>query len=275
MEKMISYQIGDCEVFKVLEIEASYLTAKLFPDQSLSADVPENIVLSMHSWLVRTPEKLIVIDTATGNGRNRPGAPLFHQLNTPYEQRLREAGVDPDRVDLVLMTHLHGDHVGWNTHWQDGKWQPLFKNARYHCSHRDLASWQQDPARQNIMADSLTPIIEAGLLDTIDVSREPEFAGVLRYKPTPGHTEHHASIILHSAGKYAFFSGDLMHNEIQVKQPHLASRFCANAEQAEAQRRLALGWAADHQALWFSSHFAESSAGYITRKNEGFEWCYS
>lgn len=265
-------RVGECEIYKVPEMEASLLMSMLYPDQPLDSGCPDNLVLSVHSWIVRTPNQTIVIDTASGNGRDRPGSPLFHQLDTPYLQRFRETGIDPDDVDTVLITHLHGDHVGWNTHLVEGEWVPLFRNARYYCSESGLTSWQNDPARQHIVADSFNPVIAAGLLETIDITAQPVFAEVLRYVPTPGHSHDHASIILHSGGEYALFTGDLMHNEIQVSRPHLASRFCADAAQAEVQRRWAMNWAADHQALWLSSHFAQTSAGYVTRHETGFDW---
>lgn len=272
MKQKSIYRVGDCDVFKVSELEASLSVSMLYPDQQLDGLSPENIALSVHSWIVRTPDNVIVIDTASGNGRERPGSPLSHQLDTPYEQRFRETGIDPDEVDIVLLTHLHGDHVGWNTHQVEGKWTPFFKNARYHCSAIGLKSWQNDPARKTVLEDSFNPVIDAGLLETFDVSQTPHFAEVLRVVPTPGHSHDHASIILHSAGEYALFSGDLMHNELQVRQPHLASRFCANAEQAEVQRRWAMEWAVENQALWFSAHFARSSAGHINKTANGFEW---
>ncbi len=275
MEKPGRYIVGDCEVFKIPEFEAPFATEALYPNQSLASDSPQEITLSMHSWIVRTPEQTIIIDTASGNGRDRPASPLFHQLNTPYKQRLLEAGIDPDDVDLVLMTHLHGDHIGWNTHWVKDRWVPLFRNARYFCSDIGLASWQKDPARRILLEDSINPVIEAGLLETFHPSDRPLFADLLQVVPTPGHSHDHASIILHSGDDYALFSGDLMHNELQVEQTQLTSRFCAQAEQAAAQRLWALNWAADHQAIWFSSHFAATSAGYVTRTQEGFAWHFA
>lgn len=266
------YRVGDCEVFKVPELEASLSVSMLYPDQPLDSLSPENISLSVHSWIVRTPGATLVIDTASGNGRERPGSLLSHQLDTPYEHRFRETGIDPDEVDFVLITHLHGDHVGWNTHQVEGKWTPFFRNARYYCSDIGLKNWQNDPARQTLLEDSINPVIEAGLLETLDMTTKPILAELLRFVPTPGHSHDHASIILHSAGEYALFTGDLMHNELQVRQPHLASRFCADADQAEVQRRWAMQWAADHQALCFSSHFAQSSAGYLNKTANGFEW---
>ncbi len=195
-----------------------------------------------------------------------------HQLNTPYAQRLRDAGVDPDAVDIVLITHLHGDHVGWNTHWMDGKWTPFFKHARYYCSDSGLKGWQHDPARKTLLEDSINPVIAAGLLETFDVTQEPVFADVLRYVPTPGHSHDHASIILHSAGDYALFSGDLMHNDLQVSQPQLASRFVLMPRRPKPSGAGPMTWASEHQARWFSSHFPGSSAGHVSQTSAGFEW---
>ena len=126
---MQTYQTGDSLIFKVPEREISLQPAALYPEAFPVAEaeaVIQPIALSIHSWVVQTPHDLIVIDTATGNGRERGGNPLYHQLNTPYLENLRAAGVNPEDVTLVLLTHLHTDHVGWNTVWQDDRWVPLF-----------------------------------------------------------------------------------------------------------------------------------------------------
>ncbi|PIJ50329.1 MBL fold metallo-hydrolase [Erwinia sp. OLTSP20] len=272
MTKTDHFRVGECEIFKVLEQEIPLPATMLFPDQLTDHFQPSTLQLSVHSWVVKTPDALIVIDTASGNQRERPASPMFHQLNTDYAQRLNNILGDRRQVNWVLMTHLHGDHVGWNTHRVNDQWQPMFPHARYICSDAELTRWQQDPSRAAMVADSLTPVINAGLLHTISPHERPQFAGVLHYEPTPGHSYDHASIILHSAGEYALFSGDLMHNEIQVSQPGLASRFCEHRQQAESQRRRMLDWAADRHALWFSSHFAGRSAGYIQRQKQGFRW---
>ncbi|CAM3261827.1 Metallo-beta-lactamase L1 type 3 [Klebsiella pneumoniae] len=139
---MQTYQTGDSLIFKVPEREISLQPAALYPEAFPVAEaeaVIQPIALSIHSWVVQTPHDLIVIDTATGNGRERGGNPLYHQLNTPYLENLRAAGVNPEDVTLVLLTHLHTDHVGWNTVWQDDRWVPLFPNARYLCSAKELS----------------------------------------------------------------------------------------------------------------------------------------
>lgn len=148
----------------------------------------------------------------------------------------------------------------------------IFKNAEYYCSDIGLAWWKKDPKRETIMEDSINPLIKRGVLKTFDLNNSPVFDEVLSYVPTPGHSHDHAAIILKSNEQYAIFSGDLMHNQIQVNHSYLASCFCETPKQAEKQRSWAMNWAADHQAKWFSAHFPDSSVGYITKTAEEFAW---
>ena len=268
--------VGDCTVEKITEQTATLPLTALYPDHQLplrEETRPQNVELSIHSWLVRTPEQVIVIDTATGNGRQRDNKPLFHQLDTPYYTRLLASGVDPDEVSMVIMTHIHTDHVGWNTHLVNGQWQPLFPSARYICSATELEACLADPQQQELFNDSLLPLITRGQLDTVNVNESRCFAGVLSYLPTPGHSIDHASLILHSAGESAIFTGDIMHHPLQFRFPEWNSVFCENKLQAVRSRQKALEWATAHQALWFSSHFAGSSVGRVTRDlHQQYHW---
>ncbi|WP_368761320.1 MBL fold metallo-hydrolase, partial [Klebsiella quasipneumoniae] len=196
---MQAYQTGDSLIFKVPEREISLQPAALYPAAfpATEADADNQpIALSIHSWVVQTPHDLIVIDTATGNGRERGGNPLYHQLNTPYLENLRAAGVNPEDVTLVLLTHLHTDHVGWNTVWQDDRWVPLFPNARYLCSAKELTRVKNSERYRALWLDSLLPVIEAGLLETVDVAARPRVGGRIAFVPTPGHSPDHAALIL-------------------------------------------------------------------------------
>lgn len=267
----MTLHIGECSIDKVIEQTSSLPFAALFPahretmGDTLAQQPAE---LSIHSWVVRTARDTIVIDTATGNGRNRDNKPLFHQLQTAWPQRLAEAGVDPDEVTLVLMTHIHTDHVGWNTCWRAGRWQPMFRHARYICSARELAQCRSTPSMQTLYHDSLAPLLASGQLETIDVQRSPLFAGVLRYMPTPGHSVDHASIVLQSAGAHAVFSGDVMHHPVQFAHPQWNSVFCEDLPRAVTSRQLLIDWCISHQALWCSSHFAGSSCGRVSPERQ-------
>lgn len=268
--------VGQCLIEKVTEQTIALPLRRLFPDHvSEMAHYPDDasVDISVHSWLVTTPGDVILIDTATGNGRERTHALLFHQLNTPYLARLRQTGISPEQVTLVLLTHVHTDHVGWNTHLVDGEWQPLFPNARYICSKRELERCQADPVQQALYHDSILPLINSGQLEVIDIEHSPHYSGVLRYMPTPSHSSDHASLTLVSDQQHALFSGDLMHHGMQFEHPHWSSVFCADKPLATRSRRQAIDWAVAHQAVWFSSHFSGSSYGRVIQTDEReYQW---
>lgn len=267
----MTIHIGDYRIDKICEQSAAFPLGVLFTPHrtEMSEELAQQPAeLSIHSWVIRGGEHTIIIDTATGNGRNRDNKPLFHQLNTPYAENLARLGVDPAEVTLVLMTHIHTDHVGWNTTQRDGKWQPMFPHARYVCSALELAHCQQDPAAQELYRDSILPILESEQLDTIDVQHSPLFAGMLRYLPTPGHSLDHASIVLENAGEAAIFAGDVMHHPIQFQHPDWNSLFCADKSLATLSRQRVVDWCQQHQAIWFSTHFAGSSCGRVSRDGQ-------
>ena len=251
----------------------------------------ERVVVSIHTWLLRTPRHVILIDTATGNGKSRPQAPELDGLDEPYLARLAAAGVRPEDVDAVLITHLHADHVGWNTRLIDGRWQPTFPRARHYVSaaeqryNADLADGRAPllPAALGPRArvpyggvydDSVRPILDAGLAALIDVGGGEVLDG-LAFVPTPGHSIDHASIRLVSRGQEALFAGDVMHHPLQVYAPELSSCFCEFPEAAEASRRAVLAEAAERGSLIFATHFAESSVGRVRRAADGYAWSFA
>ncbi|NYT44794.1 MBL fold metallo-hydrolase [Alcaligenaceae bacterium] len=236
--------------------------------------MPGGITLSIHSWVIRMSNRLIVIDTGIGNDRDRDGNPLFDHLHTDFDKRLAAVGVDRKDVDTVLMTHLHIDHVGWNTYHDGDSWRPMFPNARYIFSEFELRQWQQQPKRQKIYEDSIKPVLDAGLAHTLGASESVELGEGLLYMPTPGHSPGHASIILESNDEYAMFGGDLMHHPRQVSFPHWNSSFCEDKASAEVSRRHGLKWCVEHDALYFSTHFADSSVGRIELASDSnrYEW---
>lgn len=254
-----------------------------------------NLLQSLHSWLVVTPRHTILIDTATGNDKPRPYAPVLDRLHEPYLERLAEAGVHPEDVDYVLLTHLHADHVGWNTHLAGGRWVPTFPNARYVFSgverayNEALADGRAPsgtgkpgaalgPAIRTpspgVYDDSVRPVIEAGLADLIDIDGG-EFLDGLSFLPTPGHSIDHASIRLVSQGREALFAGDVLHHPLQVHAPSLNSCFCEFPEAALRSRRRALEHAAERDATVFTTHFAETSAGRVSRAGDRFTWSFT
>ena len=239
----------------------------------------EHVVISTHGWLVQTPDKTVIIDTAVGNGKSRAMG-VFDHLQEPWLERLLTAGVSPETVDYVLMTHLHSDHTGWNTRFADGRWVPTFPNARYVMSRLEqerLAIIMDrdgpDAPKTAFYADSVLPVIEAGQALYIDAEGGEPLDGFI-FHPTPGHSANHMSIGLRLGNDYGLFAGDVMHHPIQVYQPQWSSVFSEDKERGRKSRYWALDHMADTAALVFSSHFPASSVGRISRTPDGYDWTF-
>jgi glyoxylase-like metal-dependent hydrolase (beta-lactamase superfamily II) len=302
-----TYQIGAATVTRVVELDLPNVDpAFLYPDIDSMALAEHGhhltpgsydprtgrLTQSIHSWVVRLGGRRILIDTSTGNDKDLPSAPLLDHLHGPFLQRLAAIGIRPEEVDLVVLTHLHADHVGWNTRLENGRWVPTFPNARHVFSRTEQRynaslsggepapdlppATMGSPVRRpypRVYEQSVVPIIEAGLAELIEVNGADLFDG-FSYLPTPGHSVDHASIRLRSRGQEALFLGDVLHHPLQVHLPDLRSAYCEFLEPARASRRWALEYAAEHQSLCFSTHFPESSAGRISRHGDTFHWEY-
>lgn len=302
-----TYHVGKASITRIDELRlAAFKFDALYPGAEPQAlerhrdrleagsfdPVTGTFIQSIHSWLVRTPQHTILIDTATGNDKNRPEIPPLHRLNEPFLARLAAAGVTPEQVDYVLLTHVHADHVGWNTRLVDGRWIPTFPNATYVFSGIEQAYGESlatggEPAgvarpaptlgpalrkpADHVYDDSVRPVIEAGLARLIAVDGGEVLEGI-SFIPTPGHSIDHASIRLESGGEQALFAGDVMHHPLQVYEPSLNSCFCEFPEAALRSRALVLEDAAERGATIFTTHFAQSSAGRISRTGARFTW---
>jgi glyoxylase-like metal-dependent hydrolase (beta-lactamase superfamily II) len=254
---------------------------------------------SIHAWLVRTPTRVILVDTGAGNDKDRPNVPRLNHLNVPFLDRLKAAGVRPEEVDLVLLTHLHVDHVGWNTRKVGGRWVPTFPNARYVFSGRERAYLaalsaadgseaafraeaklgpRPDPLvpgiYEEVYEDSVLPVIDAGLAREIVVDGTEAVEG-FSFLPNPGHTIDHAGIRFRSRGEQALFWGDVMHHPLQFVRPDWNSVFCEFPDAARKARRWAMNHAAETNALVFTTHFAESSAGRVSRDGDRLTWHFA
>lgn len=278
MTEQTSYTIGKLRITRITEQLFSLPLEKLFPASVEDASAFEQgadtlIEMSVHSWLVETPNRILLIDTATGNGKDRPFSPLFHQLNSPWMDNLTAAGTDPADVDYVLHTHLHTDHVGWNTVPNGEGWLPTFPNAVWVCpqSEVDFMTSPAAAARRAVFDDSVQPLIDARRLITLPDEITEYLPGVTFY-PTPGHSPGHMSIAFVTEGQTLVFCGDLMHADIQVAHPQWNSLFCGNGPLAARSRNWLLEFAAAKNATVFTSHFNHSSAGRIKETAQGFSW---
>ncbi|MEV0326914.1 MBL fold metallo-hydrolase [Micromonospora echinospora] len=229
--------------------------------------------LHSHSFAVETEGLRVLVDTGIGNGKSRAN-PAWHNLHTTYRDNLRSVGFTPDSVDLVVLTHLHTDHVGWNTHEVNGTWVPTFGNARHITSRveRDFwAGYAMDAPRRQMFEDSVLPVEQAGLLEPVEVPGDGiEIAPGLRLLPTPGHTPGHISVHLSSAGETALISGDAVHHPVQLAHPSLSSCVDIDATQAEATRRRLLASLAGTGTLLLGSHFPAPTGGHVLPEGDAY-----
>jgi glyoxylase-like metal-dependent hydrolase (beta-lactamase superfamily II) len=232
-------------------------------------------VLTFHSYLVRTPRHTIVVDTCIGNDKERGGIAEFHRLKTGWLDNLRAAGVAPEQVNYVMCTHMHSDHVGWNTRLQDGRWVPTFPNARYLFARREFEHRERlhaaDPAAGlGMFADSVLPVVASG--QAVIVDGDYALDDNVQLAPAEGHTPGNVVIELRSRGASAVLSGDVMHHPLQVMYPEWSSQFCEDPKMSARYRRQFVESHADTGTLILPAHFPVPTAGRIRRS--GARWRY-
>ncbi|MEV0310292.1 MBL fold metallo-hydrolase [Nonomuraea fuscirosea] len=287
---MNELKLGDVTTVRIEEMHGPVMsTDQFFPDlpaeawQEHRADlVPDHLDAgsamvnsAFQTWLLRSEGRVILIDTGIGNDKALPGAAYWSNLKLGYLGHLAGAGVRPEDVDLVINTHLHVDHVGWNTRLADGAWVPTFPNATYLMPKADFEFF--DPANnpsiaggvnENVFEASIAPVHAAGQVrlwehsHTIDAN--------LRLEAAPGHTPGSSVVKLASGDDRALFAGDILHTPLQLMYPEHNSCFCEDPAQARATRRRLLGWAADERALLLPAHFSGHSALEIEQRGAAF-----
>ena len=230
---------------------------------------------SIHSWLVRTGRHTVLIDSCIGNGKDRPHSPHFHRRDVPWLERLRAAGATPEQIDFVMCTHLHADHVGWNTRLDNGRWMPTFPHARYLFGRTEFERWdprrpqhQPTPFNQNVFWDSILPVANAGQMVLVDDGHAVD--DTFTVESAPGHTAGHARIRLCVGGREAMFCGDVMHHPVQVLYPDLCSSFDDDQAVAFVSRMKLLADCADRDILVLPTHFAEPHGCCIISGGRGY-----
>ncbi|KJK59328.1 MBL fold metallo-hydrolase [Saccharothrix sp. ST-888] len=284
---MSRWEIGDITVHRIDEIALPAATGPwLLPEATPQvvarhpwlrpdfAGPDGGLRLAVHSFALEIGGLRVLVDTGIGNGKTRAN-PAWHQLDTPYLERLTAAGFAPSDVDLVILTHLHADHVGWNTRpAADGSWQPTFTNARYLTARTEHAYWagaELEESRRQMLDDSVRPVHEQGLLDLVDVAPEgTEIAPGLTLLPTPGHTPGQVAVVLSSGGRSAVITGDCVHHPVQLAEPAVGS--CVDIDPAQAARTRArlLEQLADTDTLLLGSHFPRPTGGLVRRSGDAF-----
>jgi len=276
------WKVGKVTITKVVELETVGSTRSILPQASneeirkLPWLIPHfateegRLRMSVHSLVVETPKRRIVVDTGFGNDKEGRNVPTWNNRNGPYLQTMTEAGFPPDSIDTVLCTHLHVDHVGWNTRLVDGRWTPTFANARYLFGQAEYEHWRDhsdEPSEAAVFNDSVKPIVDAGRAELIagDVLVCEEITMI----PTPGHSPGHMSIHIRSDGEEAVLTGDVAHHPCQMAHLNWSSTVDTDPAQAATSRRQLFSRFADTAALVIGGHF---NPGHIRRDGDAFKF---
>ena len=274
------WRIGDITVTRIIEIEAVGGLRRILPDADYDAvraipwlfphfaDVKGRLAASIHALVIETPGCRIVVDTCIGNDKVR-AVPAWNQLQTGFLADLTAAGYPPDSVDQVLCTHLHVDHVGWNTRLENDRWVPTFTNARYLFGADEFEFWRargDDERFGAVFSDSVAPVFDAGLVDLI--ATDHQVAPGVRLVPTPGHTPGHVSVLIESGGESAFITGDMLHHPCQFARPHWCAAVDEDKAQAIRTRSDIFERFVDGPTLIIGTHFATPTAGHLVRDGD-------
>ncbi|MFD2028996.1 MBL fold metallo-hydrolase [Promicromonospora aerolata] len=232
--------------------------------------------VAMQTWIIRSGGRTVLVDSAVGNDKDRPDVPSWSHLQTAYLADLAAAGVTPESVDVVVNTHLHADHVGWNTRLVDGAWVPTFPNAEYLMPAEDLAFWDpvhdnatvMGPGAHQVWADSVAPVLAAGQVMAWSGSHRIDAA--LTLEAAPGHTPGASILRLVSGGDEVLFVGDSLHSPAQVLDVHTSSCFDEDPAQAYRTRDRLFTEAADRDLLLLPAHFGGHGGFRVAKDGDGF-----
>lgn len=280
----MKWKIGRVTVTKIVELEATGGTRFILPQATREAVMPIDwlrphfmddegrLRMSIHALVIETPTRRMIVDTCLGNDKQGRDVPGWNNLSGPFLQDLAAAGYARETIDTVMCTHLHVDHVGWNTMKVDGKWVPTFPKARYLMGRREFQYWRDQTEKhdqQLIFADSVKPVFDAGLVDLVDTDHQisPEVSFV----PTLGHTPGHVSVRISSEGQEALITGDFVHHPCQMAHPEWAATVDFDSKASTATRRDVFGKLAGTPVLVIGTHFAGATAGRIVRDGDAFK----
>nr|WP_041757837.1 MBL fold metallo-hydrolase [Bradyrhizobium sp. ORS 278] len=282
---MLTFSINDTAIHRIIEQETTFLPAReMFPDltpEMLAAertalqaakalDAQDMLILCFQSYVVKTPHHTILIDSCIGNDKPRARPVWNMKSDETYMRALAAAGVSVDDIDVVMCTHLHTDHVGWNTRLDNGRWVPTFPRARYVFAQTEYDYWVAQNAKAEVppFADSVLPVVEANRADI--VGGDFAIGDHVRLLPTPGHTPGHVAIAVGKERDDAVFAGDLIHSPLQLAYPELSPKFDVDGKLAALTRRAFLDRYCGTATLCCTAHFPSPSIGRIGRKGNAF-----
>jgi glyoxylase-like metal-dependent hydrolase (beta-lactamase superfamily II) len=282
----LTLKAGDLTIHRIIEQETTFLPAQeLFPEltgevlaenraalkAAKALDDNDTLILCFQSYVVKTPHHTILIDSCIGNDKPRPTRPKWNmKTDDTYARAMKDAGISVEDIDYVMCTHLHVDHVGWNTRLENGKWVPTFPKARYIFAKGEYDYWvgQHEKAEVPVIGDSVLPVVAANKAEI--VGNDFTIGDHVKILPTPGHTPGHVAFTFGRAKEDAVFSGDLIHSPLQLRYPEMPLKFDVDPTQAAKTRRSFLERYCDSDTLCCTAHFPSPSAGKIRRKGNGF-----
>lgn len=278
---MNQWQIGNVRITRVIEMEVAGGTKFILPQATKEevvkipwltphfADAEGRLIMSIHALVIETPTQKMIVDTCIGNDKQR-AFEHWSNLQTPFLDDLAKAGYERLDIDTVMCTHLHVDHVGWNTMLVDGEWIPTFPNARYLMGRQEYEYWDSEPAGEygDIMGDSVRPVFDAGLVDLVELDHR--ICDEVYFEPTLGHTPGHVSVHIESEGEEALITGDCIHHPCQIEKPEWASSADYDQETSTATRHSLMEKYANRDILVIGTHFATPTAGHLKSKGDSY-----
>ncbi len=282
----LKFNVGDFTVHRIIEQETTFLQADdalptLTPEllaenrgwlqKAGALDANDTLILCFQSYIIKTPHHTILIDSCIGNDKPRPLRPKWNmKTDDAYMRALAASGFSVGDIDFVMCTHLHVDHVGWNTRLENGRWVPTFPKARYVFGKTEFDHWSKENAKAEVapFVDSVLPVVEAKKAEI--VTNDYSIGDHIRILPTPGHTPGHVAFTLGRTKDEAVFAGDLIHTPLQLRYPELSPKFDIDPKQAATTRRSFLERYCDTDTLCCTAHFPSPSTGKIRRHGNGF-----
>lgn len=284
----MKWRIGDVTITKIVELETTggsrFILPQATPEEVKPiawliphfADENGRLKMSIHALLIEAPGKRIIVDTCLGNDKQGRRVPTWNDRQGRFLDDLAAAGFPADSIDMVLCTHLHVDHVGWNTRLVGGKWVATFPHARYLFGRVEYEHWaaeRGDPTRAVVFDDSVAPIMAAGLVDLVEMDQR--LTDEIRLVPSGGHTPGHVCVHIASKGEEALITGDIAHHPCQMTRLDWASTADSDMAAAAATRRRIFGDLADKPVLVIGTHFAGPTAGRIVRDGDAYKMLVS